>query len=99
MYTLFTVLVLFLVFFSSACLYMPVYIDLCALTRPVRSLSFISIKFCSVLKKVVQGYQIVVYCSWSVQITHLLNLAGEKTLNKIVQGIKIKCLSNYQYSK
>ena len=49
MYVCITLLVLFLVLFSSACLYMTVCIDLCALTPPVCGLSFISIKFCSVL--------------------------------------------------
>ena len=49
MYVFITFLVLFLVLFSSACLYMTVCIDLCALTPPVCGLSFISIKFCSVL--------------------------------------------------
>ena len=45
-----TLLVLFLVLFSSACLYITVCIDLCALTPPVCGLSFISIKFCFVLE-------------------------------------------------
>ena len=49
MYILITLLVLFLLLFSSACLYMTVCIDLCALTPPVCGLSFISIQFCFVL--------------------------------------------------
>ena len=49
MYVFITLLVIFLVLFSCACLYMTVCIDLCALTPPVCGLSFISIKFCSVL--------------------------------------------------
>ena len=49
MYVFITLFVLFLVLFSSACLHMTVCIDLCALTPPVCGLSFISIKFCSVL--------------------------------------------------
>ena len=50
MYVFITLLVSFLVLFSSACLYMTVCIDLCDLTPPVCGLSFISIKFCSVLQ-------------------------------------------------
>ena len=45
MYVFITMLVLFLVLFSSACLYMTVCIDLCALMPPVCGLSLISITF------------------------------------------------------
>ena len=66
MYVFITLLVIFLVLFSCACLYMTVCIDLCALTPPVCGLSFISIKFCSVLfcskKTVYQNIIVIITC-------------------------------------
>ena len=101
MYVFITLLVLFLVFFSSACLYTTVCIDLCVLTPPVCGLSFISIKFCSVLFCLKRFF---IVFSMNLHVVALFTCNGLCTLlychlkNRWRQlSIKAKCIKSHVF--